>query len=261
LDYWPFIERYCLLKKTSFGQQIVGANHVHLPELAAVLRPHILQRRQRDVLQDLLPLRFSHVPVRPNQVPPQPDLGVEELAILRRLEAGENVSVAEQMKLATLRRWTGIAKCPAVIEHLETVLEGTEKVVVFGYHTEVLRSIYNASAPIAGLIDGATSQKRRQELIDAFQTSNTPRLLILQINAGGTAITLHRAHHVVFAEISWTPSDIVQAAKRCHRIGQVSSVLAQIVSLAGSIDERVNGVVMRKANDLAAFETLIRRTA
>jgi SWI/SNF-related matrix-associated actin-dependent regulator 1 of chromatin subfamily A len=257
LPFREFRDRYCVVKQTPFGEQIVGANVQRLAELAAHLSPYILQRRQQDVLKELPPLRFVHVPLRPTQVPLQPDLSVEELAILGRSEAGENVAVAEQMKLATLRRWTGIAKTPAVIEHIESVLEGPQKAVAFGYHTEVLLSIYKAFAPIAGLIDGSTPQKRRQELLDAFQGADKPRLLILQITVGGTAITLHRAHHVVFAEVTWTPSDIVQAAKRCHRLGQASSVLAQIISLSGSIDERVNGVVMRKANELAAFETLI----
>jgi SNF2 family DNA or RNA helicase len=82
-------------------------------------------------------------------------------------------------------------------------------------------------------------------------------VLILQIGTAGTALTLHRAHRVIFAEITWTPSDVVQAAKRCHRIGQQHPVRASVVSLAGSIDERVAAIVTRKAEELAAFENLI----
>jgi hypothetical protein len=59
LDYWKFVERYCHIKQTSFGQQIVGANLARTAELADILRPHILQRRQRDVLPDLPALRWG----------------------------------------------------------------------------------------------------------------------------------------------------------------------------------------------------------
>ena len=87
-----------------------------------------------------------------------------------------------------------------------------------------------------------------------FQNTDRPRVLILQIATGGTALTLHRAHHVIFAETTWTPADVVQAAKRCHRIGQRSSVLVRVVSLAGSIDEVVAAVITRKARELAELE-------
>ena len=84
-----------------------------------------------------------------------------------------------------------------------------------------------------------------------------PKILILQISVGGTALTLHRAHRVIFAELSWVPADVAQAAARCHRIGQKKSVLATLVSLSGSIDERVVGTLMRKSRELAALEALV----
>jgi SWI/SNF-related matrix-associated actin-dependent regulator of chromatin subfamily A-like protein 1 len=260
LGYSPFIDRYCLVKESMFGPQIVGANRHRLPELATFLRPFVLQRQQNDVLPDLPPMRFGHVPVRSSQVPPQPDLSVEELAILGRLERGESISVAEQMKLATLRRWTGVAKAPAVIEHVQSMLDsGVEKVVIFCVHLAVIDAIHAAFGDIAAVIRGDAPHNTRQETIDAFQGSSIPRVLILQIATAGTALTLHRANRVVFAETTWTPADVVQAAKRCHRIGQRSSVLAQIISLASSIDERVGGVLMRKASELAHFEQLVRK--
>ena len=72
---------------------------------------------------------------------------------------------------------------------------------------------------------------------DAFQNSAQPRLLIIQLAVGSTAITLTRSSRVVIAEQSWVPADIAQAAKRCHRIGQPSSVNCSVISLANSIDE------------------------
>jgi SWI/SNF-related matrix-associated actin-dependent regulator of chromatin subfamily A-like protein 1 len=189
-----------------------------------------------------------------------PEITLEVAAVLGKLEAGEALTVVEQLCLAELRRWTGIAKAPSVVELVKTELDGgVEKLVVFAYHREVIRIIAASLGSAAATIDGSTSSSERQRLIDAFQQRDTPRVLILQITAGGTAITLHRASRVIFAETTWVPADVVQAAKRCHRIGQRQSVLASIVSLSGSIDERVARVITRKAAEMTVLEDFIRK--
>jgi SWI/SNF-related matrix-associated actin-dependent regulator of chromatin subfamily A-like protein 1 len=257
LDYPAFVARYCIVEETSHGQRIIGANPARAEELARFMAPHILQRRVRDVLPDLPALRWGHIPVRPDEVPPQPGITPEVAAILHKIERDEALSVTEQMALATLRRWTGIAKAPAVLELIQAELESTDKIVVFAVHRQVIARLKEGLGILAGSIHGDTPQRMRQVLIDSFQNADNPRVLIIQLATGGTAITLTRAHRVIFAEASWVPADMAQAAARCHRIGQSMPVLVSIVSLAGSIDERINGVLLRKAAELAAMDSLI----
>ena len=44
----------------------------------------------------------------------------------------------------------------------------------------------------------------------------------MSINAATTGIILNSAYIVIFAELTWTPSIMIQAEDKAHRIGQKS---------------------------------------
>lgn len=248
--YDDFTFRFCATDPTT--GRIVGARRAK--DLTSMLSPYVLRRMQADVQPDLPPLRWAHVVVSPESVPPMPPELVEAAAVLEAAlaaasgdEEAATVLEAEKMHLATLRRWTGVAKSAAVAELLKADLaSGLDCVIVFAIHTAVMEGIAAALGPGGGVLSGSTPHQTRQRLIDDFQAGKL-RYLVCQITVASTALTLTRARQVVFAESSWVPGDMVQAAKRAHRIGQASSVLAKVISLAGSIDEVVNAVLLRKS--------------
>ena len=101
-------------------------------------------------------------------------------------------------------------------------------------------------------VDGGTPT--RQRCIDTFQNDSTVKVFLGQIRACGTAITLTASNQVAFVEASWTPADNLQAAKRCHRIGQTKLTMVRMFSLAGSIDEVVTRILARKARMTSEIE-------
>lgn len=51
---------------------------------------------------------------------------------------------------------------------------------------------------------------------------------------------------VVFAELYWTPAQLLQAEDRCHRIGQASVVKVQYLVAKGSLDDALWPLIQRK---------------
>ncbi len=256
-SYQSFTNRYCVLKNDGFKDKIVGSKN--MPELVGKLRPFILRRSVKDVNLELPPLRWAHVVVSPDKVPPRPVLTAEEQLIIQhardRIAAGDEKIDELAMHLTTMRRWTGIAKAPAVLE----MLQGERgKVVVFYIHNEVVDFFDEPLRGHAGRLSGNIHPDVRNKIIKRFQDPDDPlRYLFVQLSIGATAITLTAAKRAIFAETDWVPANVQQAAKRIHRIGQTEHCLVQLVSLAGSIDEAVHEVILRKAAMSKQFVSLV----
>uniref|UniRef100_A0A0A0L604 Helicase C-terminal domain-containing protein n=2 Tax=Cucumis sativus TaxID=3659 RepID=A0A0A0L604_CUCSA len=73
---------------------------------------------------------------------------------------------------------------------------------------------------------------------------------VLSIKAGGVGLTLTAASTVIFAELSWTPGDLIQAEDRAHRIGQVSSVNIHYLLANDTVDDIIWDVVQSKLENL-----------
>lgn len=261
--------------------QIVGAKKLAIPELRRLLAPIMLRRKKEDVLKELPPISFGDVIVERGKV----NL-LEHASFLpwlipenRTRELAEKLAMEEQRldtetgavglgapglqmleamagSVATLRRYVGLQKVPAVIDMIKFEFENDlyKKIVIFAIHRDViewLRRELRKFRPVT--LYGKTDPERRQKNIDRFQTDPKCKIFIGNIMAAGTAITLTAAHNVLFIEQDWVPANNAQAAMRCHRIGQEKPVTVRFVGLADSIDERITYTLKRKTRDIVAI--------
>lgn len=250
LSFAQFVDRFCIVRSSGFGEQIVGGKN--LDELRKAIGAHIHRVRREDVIADLPELTIDQISLAAENISMQ-DVPPQAMAALRELLDGadfaEESLEALSPALSTLRRNIGLAKARAVGDLVEDELEGgTGKVIVFGLHPDALKEIARRlTAYKPALITGMTPAHARQAYIDQFTHDEKCRVFIGQIYAAGTGLNLQVADRVIIAEPAWTPAINAQAIARAHRAGQKNPVRASLISLRGSVDDDVVRALTRKA--------------
>jgi len=251
-SYWGYIHHYSHVVDTPFGKKIVG-NKPIIAELRTKLEPFMLRRRKSEVLPDLPALRYSNIYV---------DAAKGDAATLAELQNFVAEHDVEELfqngtfnnlvdgPLPTIRRLTEKLKVPGVIETVKTDLQsGVEKIIIFATHLDSIDALINGLSNYKPVhITGSVSQKNREAAIDAFHNGNA-RIFVGQITAAGVGLTLHahgKCSDIIFTSLDFVPATNWQAAQRIHRIGQPNSVLCRVATLAGSVDEKVTDILIRK---------------
>ena len=242
--YEKFAQRYC----GAFfdGHALNCKGNSNLGELAANLSGFMLRRTQQEVLPDL-PSATERT-IRLGRTAVYAELDSVEFGILSRTTKESYISekCSQLGDLATLCKVTARVKLPQVIEHLKDSCE-KGKVVCFVHHREIGDEIAAACAELKPVfVRGGQSSDERRAAVTAFQGES--QLLIGNIVAAGTGLDglQFACHHVVFAEISWTPGEMSQAVARCVRMGQQFMTLVDYLVGEGTIEEAKLQVINRK---------------
>ena len=273
-----FVTRYCGGEPTRYGWYVDGATN--LDELQDRLRSELMVRRRKsDVLMELPAKRRQVVELPANgcaDVVRREQEAMETIRqrlseLRRQVEAARGQSesayraAVKQLRegtraafgeIARLRHDTAVAKVPSVVAYALDCLESIDKLVIFAHHHDVINGLSDGlrEAKINHVtFTGENTIEERQAAVDRFQNKTSCRVFIGSITAAGLGITLTAASHVLFAELDWTPGNIIQAEDRCHRIGQKDSVLIQHLVLEGSIDVTMAKALIDKQATLDAI--------
>ncbi|XP_056168325.1 uncharacterized protein LOC115690629 isoform X11 [Syzygium oleosum] len=221
-------QRYC--KGGIFGVYQGSSNH---EELHNLMKATVMIRRlKKEVLSELPVKRRQQVFL---------DLANKDMKRINALFCEIYTDSAE-------------AKIPAVLDYLETVVEAGCKFLIFAHHQPMIEAIHEFLLKKKKVgcirIDGSTPAVARQALVTDFQEKDAIKAAVLSIRAGGVGLTLTAASTVIFAELSWTPGDLIQAEDRAHRIGQVSSVNIYYLLANDTVDDIIWDVVQSKLENL-----------
>jgi len=228
-----------------------------LPELQAMIRSMSLMRTFDDVGETLPPIRLDVLPVDGDsrqvveylrQYP-----GLSE-RIIQSIEAEGRLTFEDSTHIATLRALIAEAKAPGYARLVtEELKSGTiDKLVIMAHHRKAIQIVadhLNQHGIRAETIVGGTSERQRELTVRSFQDDpRGVRVIVGNIVAAGTGLTMTAACRLDMLESSWTPADNVQAVRRVRRKGQKRPTFARFVMLNNSFDDSVAKIVTRKAN-------------
>jgi non-specific serine/threonine protein kinase len=137
-------------------------------------------------------------------------------------------------------------------EILDEVLAAGERALLFTQYAEfggMLRAHLSARfGREVAYLHGGVGKADRDALVSRFQEAGAaaPPLFVLSLKAGGTGLTLTAANHVVHVDRWWNPAVEDQATDRAFRIGQKRSVQVRKFVCAGTVEEKIAGMIRDK---------------
>ncbi len=87
-------------------------------------------------------------------------------------------------------------------------------------------------------LDGSVPQKKRQILVDEFQ-SDPANTFFIATNAGATGLNLQAANTVINVDLPWNPAVLEQRIGRAHRMGQKRPVHVYVMVTEDTIEENM----------------------
>lgn len=229
-----------------------------LKDLGRQIRPFILRRLKKDVLNEL-PEKIENTMLA--------DLTDEQkklyLAYLHDIKGELTKEIAEAgfeksriRILAALTRLRQLCCHPALFvedyqgesgkmqlleEILQESIEGGHRILLFSQFTGMLQLVKKRleALKITHLyLDGSTPVTERGYLVNSFN-EGLGKVFLISLKAGGTGLNLTGADTVIHFDPWWNPAVEDQATDRSYRIGQKKSVYVMKLVARGTIEEKI----------------------
>jgi SWI/SNF-related matrix-associated actin-dependent regulator 1 of chromatin subfamily A len=263
-----FERNYCekKLKRIPWGRGGRGYRYVeemsgskNLERLNRKLRETVMIARfKKDVLPQLPPKSRSVIQL--NVGADVTKLEKNMLGIWREIKKqGAKNDLALWNSIFSIRKEAALLKVPMVNAAIDEIWEESGRpIVVWTHHHEVSDAIYD-HFKIKGLsvrtLDGRKKPDERGDIVEQFQAGKID-ILVCGLTAAGVGITLTKSDICVFAELDWTPANMVQAEDRLHRIGQDKNVSIYYCVSPDSLDSRFARILADKQEIIDEFNMM-----
>ena len=233
IPFGRFQQRYCEHSsiRTPYGSidRYSGVKKKHEEELNRVLTTVMDRAKKEDVASQLpsktvAPVYFTASPavrkkLNERQARFKAMQKADEIAELEGTD--ERVPTHEVLKLFVEN---AVERAPASAEWVKEFFverEGDDKCIVFAYHRKVLDELETQLKKCTMIrIDGSTSSREREALLDRFKTDDKCRIALLSLGTCSTGLNLQYARTILFAEMYWSVCENQPVASRRWRGGR-----------------------------------------
>ncbi len=248
-----------------YEKPIINGDEKAVSDLNSRIRPFILRRMKKDVLNDL-PDKLEEKMLT--------DMTDEQrkvyLAYMNELktdifgEIQENGLEKSRIKiLAALTRLRqicchpstflsnykgGSGKLDLLLQQITNAIANGHRTIVFSQFTgmlDIIKQEFEAKEIEFFYLDGATPPKERLEMAKEFNDGKG-QVFLISLKAGGTGLNLIGADTVIHYDPWWNPAVEEQATDRAYRIGQTNDVYVLKLLTRGTIEEKIYKLQQKK---------------
>lgn len=141
-------------------------------------------------------------------------------------------------------------KLDLIVSMAAEIASNKEQCLIFTQYIGMGQLIRQCLSELHGIdvpfLTGSMPKGQRDRLVEAFQEGEFP-IFILSLKAGGTGLNLTGANHVLHADRWWNPAVENQATDRAYRIGQTKFVHVHKFVTIGTIEEKIDRMLVEKA--------------
>jgi SNF2 family DNA or RNA helicase len=257
-SYWQFTERYWEIQDNGWGKDIANAKKAREKELLSLMAVNSVQRKRQDVMAWLPKAQHQTIPVQ---------LEGKQLKLYNQMldtfmaddeetehEIDTMNKLSQLMRLRQLNldpRLLGFkevgSKTTALMDFAEGMNEPFVVMSMLSSYFDLVKGDLEKLGKKVAVIDGSVSKTNRQKIVESFQMGKID-ILLANIIAAGTGLTLDRSDTIIFLDKSFNPADNEQAEARILPTTEERYHSVNIISLVCSdtIDERINEILDRK---------------
>jgi SNF2 family DNA or RNA helicase len=258
-SYWQFAERYFQTNENHWGGKLIGKVHNHRKnELLSVMESTSTMRKRKEYMSWLPKAQHQTIPVQLEGK--QLKLYNQMLDTFMADDEETEHEIDTMNKLSQLMRLRQLcldprllgfdvrgSKTDALLEWAENNTEPFVVMTTFSSYFELVKPELEKLGKKVEVIDGSVSKTNRQHIVDRFQKGEID-ILLANIIAAGTGLTLDKSDTIIFLDKSFNPADNEQAQDRIVPTTEDRYHSINVISLVadGTIDERVNEILDAK---------------
>lgn len=251
-SYWQFIERYFGYNEGRFGRELLDVRKDREDEFQEILETNSVQRKRRDVMRWIPKIMLRDIYIDLNDAQKRHIKKITEEFMVGDIEIPNVIAQITRLRQVSLD--PGLLELngkSAKTEFIKDFLEDNDgKVVIFSAFTSYLKRLKEELSLDCALLTGEQTQEEKQAAVDAVQLGSK-RVLLSNIQVGGTGWTLDNIDTIIFTDRSFNPIDNAQAEDRIVPTNPNKVYGAkQIITLIAedSIEKNIERLLKRKIN-------------